>query len=100
MMAQVFDRMGINVKRVQVAEILPWRELYRAEMNCQIIHDWLHAREGWTEPYLLALDGETVGYGSIAVACPWTGTRTIFEFYVVEKYRSRFFEAFEALKSA
>ena len=79
-------------------EILPWRELYRQEMNCQIVHDSLHGREGWTSPYLIESDGEPAGYGSIAVGGPWAGTRTIFEFYVAEKQRARFFEAFEALR--
>jgi hypothetical protein len=31
--------MEFTVKPVQVKEILPWRESYRREMNCQIIHD-------------------------------------------------------------
>ena len=85
---------------VESAEILPWRELYREEMKCQIVHDSLHRREGWTQAYLLELGGETAGYGSIVTGGPWAGTRTIFEYYVAEKYRSRFFEAFEALMAA
>lgn len=92
--------MEFTVRPVAVADILPWRELYRREMNCQIVHDSLHGREGWTQSYLLETDGETAGYGSIVVGGPWAGTRTIFEYYVAEKYRSRFFEAFEALMSA
>ena len=73
---------------------------YRQEMNCQIVHDSLHTREGWTQPYLIELDGEAAGYGSIVVGGPWAGTRTIFEFYMAAKHRARFFEAFEALRSA
>ncbi len=92
--------MEFTVRPVEVKEILPWRELYRQEMNCQIVHDSLHAREGWTRPYLIELDGEIAGYGSIVVGGPWAGTRTIFEFYVAEKRRARFFEAFDALRSA
>jgi hypothetical protein len=92
--------MGFKVRPVEVKEILPWRELYRQEMNCQIIHDSLHVREGWTEPYRIELDGEVAGYGSIVVGGPWAGTRTIFELYVVEQQRSRIFEAFDALRSA
>jgi hypothetical protein len=57
--------MGITIKPVRVPDILPWRELYRQEMNCQIVHDSLHAREGWTEPYLIELDGDAAGYGSV-----------------------------------
>jgi GNAT superfamily N-acetyltransferase len=92
--------MEFKVKAVDVREILPLRELYRQEMNCQIIHDSLHGREGWTLPYLIESDGDPAGYGSIAVGGPWAGTRTLFEFYVVERQRSRFFEAFDALRDA
>lgn len=76
---------------------MPWREFFRSEMNCQIIHDSLHGRDGWTQAYLIAADGEPAGYGSIAIGGPWVGTRTIFEFHVAEKQRSGFFEAFESL---
>lgn len=89
--------MEFRVNPVEVKAILPWRELYRNEMNCQILHDSLHGRDGWTQPYLVECDGEQAGYGSIAVGGPWSGTRTVFEFYIAEKQRSGFFEAFEVL---
>ncbi|HEY2468579.1 MAG TPA: GNAT family protein [Terracidiphilus sp.] len=89
--------MEFRVNPVEVAAILPWRDLFRKEMSCQIVLDSLHAREGWTQSFLIETDGEPVGYGSIAVAGPWTGTRTVFEFYMAEKQRSGFFEAFETL---
>lgn len=92
--------MEFRVSPVEIGAILPWRELYRKEMNCQIIHDSLHGREGWTHAYLIEADGEQAGYGSIAVGGPWSGTRTIFEFYVAENQRSGFFEAFEGLMEA
>ncbi|MGA8088522.1 MAG: GNAT family N-acetyltransferase [Terracidiphilus sp.] len=92
--------MEFTVRPVEVTNILPLRQLYRHEMNCQIIHDSLHGREGWTLSYLIELEGDAAGYGSIAVGGPWAGSRTLFEFYVVEKQRSRFFEAFDALKAA
>lgn len=57
--------MTIAAARVQLDEILPLRELYRVEMNCQIVHDSYHAR-GFTDSYLLRLDGEVAGYGSVA----------------------------------
>lgn len=44
--------------------VRPLRELYRREMHCQIIHDsWLG--RGWVDPYLLTIDGATVGYGLV-----------------------------------
>lgn len=83
-----------------MAEILPWRELYRKEMNRQIVHDSLHGREGWTQSYLVDVQGQTAGYGAIAIGGPWAGTRTMFEFYMAEKQRTLFFEAFQALMQA
>ena len=86
--------MEISAKPVCVQEILPWRDLYRQEMNCQIVHDSLHSREGWTQPYLLTAGGAAAGYASILVGGPWTGKRTAFEFYVVPEQRSRVFDLF------
>ena len=92
--------MGIEVKPVAVDDIAPWRDLYRREMNCQIVHDNMHARPGWTQPYLFEIDGTAAGYGSILVGGPWTGTRTVFEFFVAPKYRAGVFSLFERLLEA
>ena len=92
--------MGIEVKPVAVDDIMPWRDLYRREMNCQIVHDNMHARPGWTQPSLFEIDGAAAGYGSILVGGPWTGTRTVFEFFVAPKYRTRVFDLFESLMEA
>jgi GNAT superfamily N-acetyltransferase len=89
--------MEILAKPVSVQEILPWRDLYRQQMRCQIVHDSLHSREGWTQPYLLQAGETTAGYGSILVGGPWTGTRTAFEFYVLPDQRSRVFDLFASL---
>jgi len=64
-------------------------------MNCQIVHDSLHPREGWTEPYLLEIAGTKAGYGSIVIGGPWKGTRTIFEFFVLPEYQFRVFDLFD-----
>ena len=82
---------------VPVREILPWREGYRRETQGQIVHDSLHSREGWTQSYQLRLGATVVGYGAAAVAGPWKGTRTIFEFYVAAEYRPHAFDLFETL---
>lgn len=92
--------MELSAQAVSVEEILSWRDVYRQEMNCQIVHDSLHSREGWTEPYLLIAGGATAGYGSIAVGGPWKGKPTVFEFYVLPHYRSRMFDLFCALLTA
>ncbi len=92
--------MGIEVKPVAVDDIARWRDLYHREMNCQIVHDNMHARPGWTQPYLFEVDGTAAGYGSILVGGPWTGTRTAFEFFVDPNYRARVFDLFEKLLEA
>ncbi len=92
--------MELCAKAANVQDILPWRDMYRLEMGCQIIHDSLHSRKGWTESYLLIAGGVTVGYGSIAVGGPWKGKPTVFEWYVVPQYRLRLFELFRALLTA
>jgi GNAT superfamily N-acetyltransferase len=70
------------------------------EMACQIIHDSIHHRPGWTQEYVLRAGGVDVGYGSVAVGGPWKGKPTVYEFYVFEPQRVRVFELFRALLDA
>ncbi len=79
---------------------LPFRARQREEMNCQIVHDSIHRREGWTLSYLLELDGIAVGFGSVAIAGPWKDKPTVFEFYVLPPYRSHAFDLFETFLEA
>ena len=81
-------------------EVLPLREQYRRERNCQIVHDSIHRREGWATTYLLTVGGVAAGFGSMAIAGPWTDKPTIFEFYVLPEQRARAFDLFEALLAA
>ena len=81
-------------------QILPLRELHRQEMNCQIVHDSIHRRAGWTMTYLLEMGGVEAGFGSMAIGGPWTDKPTIFEFYVRPEQRGRAFDLFEALLAA
>jgi GNAT superfamily N-acetyltransferase len=92
--------MNCNARPVSVEDISLWRDLYREEMNCQIVHDSMHVREGWTEPYLIELNGAPAGYGSVLVGGPWKGTRTIFEFYAAPQHRSRAFDLFSSFLAA
>jgi GNAT superfamily N-acetyltransferase len=79
---------------------LPLRTQFRQEMNCQIVHDSLHTRRGWTSTYALHLDGTLAGFGSIAIAGPWKDKPTIFEFYVLPAHRGRAFDLFETFVEA
>jgi RimJ/RimL family protein N-acetyltransferase len=81
----------------QLGEIEPLRAKYRAEMDCQIIHESIHGRPGWTREYLLERDGQPVGYGSLAIGGPWADKPTLYEFYVERESRMHTFDLFAAL---
>ena len=81
-------------------EVLPLRTRYREEMNCQILKDSIHRREGWTLCYALEVDGAAVGFASVALAGPWKDKPTLIEFYLLPEYRLRSFALFEALLAA
>jgi GNAT superfamily N-acetyltransferase len=77
--------MHIEVSLVPPEETLALRDLHRKEMNCQIVLDSWHGR-GWTDSYLLRLDGRVVGYGLVG------GVRAerkeiVTEFYVLPIHR-------------
>jgi GNAT superfamily N-acetyltransferase len=69
-------------------------------MNCQIVHDSIHTRPGWSATYALRIGDGTAGFASVAVGGPWTGQPHIFEFYVVPEQRGRAFDLFEAFLEA
>lgn len=79
--------MTIDVVPAPREDTLVLRDLYRKEMDCQIVLDSWHGR-GWTDSYLLRLDGRIVGYGLVG------GVRdqpreTVTEFYVLPVHRGR-----------
>jgi GNAT superfamily N-acetyltransferase len=92
--------MELSANAADPGDVLPWREMYRLEMGCQIIHDSIHSRPGWTQEYFLFAGDTKVGYGSVAVAGPWTGKPTVYEFYVLPGHRLRAFDLFRALLTA
>src|SRR5262249_10917311 len=76
------------------------RDIYRLEMSCQIIHDSIHSRPGWSKEYLLIEDSTKVGYGSLAVGGPWREKPTLYEFFVLPQKRSQVFDLFACLLRA
>jgi GNAT superfamily N-acetyltransferase len=92
--------MNVGAELSTPETILPLRTRYRAEMNCQIVHDSIHDRQGWSLTYLLDSDGAAAGFGSIAIAGPWKDKPTVYEFYVMPEYQHRAFHLFEAFLSA
>lgn len=89
--------MKLSSKAANLRDVLPWRDMYRHEMNCQIVHDSLHSRQGLTEEYCLCAGSTAVGYGSVAVGGPWKGKPTLYEFYVLPSHRLHVFELFRSL---
>src|SRR5262245_3234247 len=94
------ETMSLQVHRVELREIESMRDVYRHEMSCQVIHDSIHARPGWTHEYLITEGGAKVGYGSVAVAGPWQGRPTVYEYFLLPQHRGRLFDAFAAFLTA
>jgi len=92
--------MGFSATRTDLKDIVRWRDMYRLEMACQVIHDSVHERDGWTDEYVLLSAGAAVGYGSVAVGGPWKEAPAAYEFYVVPHQRLHLFELFGALLEA
>ena len=89
--------MDITAEPTELDQIRPMRELYRSEMRCQIIHDSIHHRRGWTQEYLLRRGGKAAGYGSVAITGPWKERPAVYEFYVIPEHRSHVFDLFSVL---
>src|SRR5262245_42854856 len=92
--------MRLLAKPATNQETLPFRFQYREEMNCQVVKDSIHSREGWTRSYLLERNGVGVGFGSIAIEGPWKEKPTVIEFYVLPEHRPCGFDLFEAFLAA
>ena len=92
--------MTCSAQPTTLDSILPFRDEYRREMNCQIIHDSIHTRPGWSHEYLLLQNETPVGHGSLAIAGPWKEKPTVYEFHVTPDHRSRAFDVFTALLEA
>ena len=85
----------IDVAPAVLSEILPLREHYRHEMQCQIVHDSLHARH-FTDPYLFRLHGEVAGYGCVLGFDP-EPKDVIKEFYLLPGRRAEALPIFRQL---
>src|SRR5580698_9941385 len=91
--------MAILVSICEPNQISSLREEYREEMQCQIIHDSIHERPGWSVEYVLEIDGDSIGYGSVAIGGTWKTAHSIYEFYVKRDSRQQIFDLFAALRA-
>jgi GNAT superfamily N-acetyltransferase len=87
--------MKIDVAQVPLEEILPLRELYRQEMNCQIVHDSLPGR-GFGNVYLLRVDDRVAGYGFV-MGYRGEPKDMIREFYVLPAFRGSALPLFQQI---
>jgi GNAT superfamily N-acetyltransferase len=88
----------IDVSPVPLEEVLSLRELYRQEMNCQIIHDSLPAR-GFGELYLIHVEGRVAGYGFV-MGYHGEPRDMIREYYVIPAQRGLALPLFRRLAAA
>jgi GNAT superfamily N-acetyltransferase len=87
--------MTIEVEPASLEEVLPLRELYRREMNCQIVHDSL-PRRGFGNVFLIRLDGRIAGYGFV-MGYQGEPKDMVREFYILPGYRGRTLTTFRRL---
>lgn len=97
---QLTDSAPITVHQVTLDEIRALREDFRLEMDCQIIHDSIHYRRGWSLEFALSEGEHVVGYASIAVSGPWRERPTFYELYIVPERRCRTYALFEEFLAA
>ena len=87
--------MNLTVTPTSLDAVHPLRELYRRELNCQIVLDsW--AGRNWVDGYLCKIDDHPVGYGLVG------GVRrdpvdTITEFFLLPQYREYALPLFQQL---
>jgi GNAT superfamily N-acetyltransferase len=87
--------MRLEVQIAPPEEVSPLRELHRAEMGCQILHDSWHGR-GWTDSYLLRVAERVVGYGLVGGVPPNSKDRIV-EFWVLPVHRAAALPLFRTL---
>jgi hypothetical protein len=75
--------MDIQVRRADFQDVKAMRELYRQEVNCQIIHDSFLSR-GLADPYLVLLNGRLAGYAGVGNKYP---KDRLTEFYILPQMR-------------
>jgi hypothetical protein len=90
--------MAIVVKKTDLETIQPLRALFLQEANFQIRYNACHER-GWSDSYLLAIDDQAVGYGSIN-GREIQDRDTVFEFFVIPPFRKYAGELFRQLLDA
>ena len=88
--------MNLEINKVSLSDILHLRTLFLQENKFQVRYDACHVR-GWTDSYLVNIDGVNVGYCSVKGKDDLSLRDAIFEFYLTPKSRKYANAAFEKL---
>ena len=94
--------MKIELSKVNLNEVQPLRDLRLAEIDFQFVYNKCHGA-GWADTYLITIDGEKAGYGSVWGKDKRGDRDAIFEFYLPEPYRklaSMVFPGFQKISGA
>src|SRR5436309_1662369 len=83
--------------RCDFDSIVPLREQYRHELDCQIVHDSAHYRQNCSQAFLAIINGRVAGYGSVWIGAYWMAKGSIYEFYLTPEYRPLGLRLFEQL---
>jgi GNAT superfamily N-acetyltransferase len=89
--------MNVSVAPTTLEHIRLWRDMHRFEMQCQVVHDSIHDRAGWTQEYLLSVGDAAVGYGSVAIGGPWKDSPTLYHVYVAPPQRQHLLDLYRRL---
>ena len=91
--------MEVAVSKVGLADIIHLREMFLRENEMQFVCNKCHDY-GWADTWLCTVDGAVAGYGSVWGTDRRQDRDTIFEFYLIEKYRNVAREIFAEFKKA
>ncbi len=78
--------MKIEAIKTTLAEIEPLRTLFLQENDFQIRYNACHER-GWSDPWLMLLDGRKIGYGAIKGQEGLGDRDAVFEFFLLPDFR-------------
>jgi hypothetical protein len=88
--------MDLKITKTSLNDILHLRALFLQESNFQVRYNACHER-GWSDSYLISIDGISVGYGSIKGKDDLAKREAIFEFYLMPAWRKNVSTVFEKL---
>lgn len=91
--------MHISATKTELATIVPMRDLFLHEFNGQYVHNKCHLY-GWADTWLLQIDDQPVGYGSVWGKENRADRDSIFEFYLLPDHRRWARDGFAALRDA